>query len=232
MYLAIAFLPLLGAILAGLIALFGAAARFPGEGPPPGMEDTATDQGPHKHEPQPHGGAAFHNTHDEPLHGDHDPHHVAVPAAAGSRAAELITTTLLMISCVLSWIAFIQVGFNGQAQRIPIFPWMPSGDLAIDWALRIDPLTAVMLVVVTTISSLVHLYSIGYMHEDPYRPQVRLDRDNDDGMATTVGRLRADPVLPNGFKYLLVSHNTKMGAAKGAVLVAEDLIARGYIGAP
>jgi len=69
------------------------------------------------------------------------------------------------------------------------------------------------------------------VHDDPYRPQVRLDRDNDDGMATTVGRLRADPVLPNGIKYLLVSHNTKMGAAKGAVLVAEDLIARGYIGA-
>jgi len=68
------------------------------------------------------------------------------------------------------------------------------------------------------------------VHDDPYRPQVRLDRDNDDGMATTVGRLRADPVLPNGFKYLLVSHNTKMGAAKGAVLVAEDLVARGYIG--
>jgi aspartate-semialdehyde dehydrogenase len=68
------------------------------------------------------------------------------------------------------------------------------------------------------------------IHDDPFRPQVRLDRDNDDGMATTVGRLRMDPTLPNGLKYLLVSHNTKMGAAKGAVLVAEDLIARGYIG--
>jgi len=67
------------------------------------------------------------------------------------------------------------------------------------------------------------------VHDDPFRPQVRLDRDNDDGMATTVGRLRMDPTLPNGLKYLLVSHNTKMGAAKGAILVAEDLIARGYI---
>ncbi len=66
-------------------------------------------------------------------------------------------------------------------------------------------------------------------HDDPFRPQVRLDRDNDDGMATTVGRLRPDGAQANGWKYLLVSHNTKMGAAKGAVLAAEDLIARGYI---
>src|SRR3954471_5666850 len=108
MYLAIAFLPLLGAVLAGLIALFGAAARFPGQGPAPGMEDTATDTHAHAHEPQAHGGATFHNTHDEPLHAEHDPHHVAVPAAAGSRLAELITTTLLMVSCVLSWVAFVQ----------------------------------------------------------------------------------------------------------------------------
>lgn len=67
------------------------------------------------------------------------------------------------------------------------------------------------------------------VHEDPFRPQVRLDRDADDGMATTVGRLRKDESLGHGFKYILVSHNTKMGAAKGAVLVAEDLIAQGYI---
>ncbi len=67
------------------------------------------------------------------------------------------------------------------------------------------------------------------VHDDPFRPQVRLDRDNDDGMATTVGRLRRDDSLGNGFKYLLVSHNTKMGAAKGAVLVAEHLAAEGLI---
>src|SRR6476660_9415759 len=131
MYLAIVFLPLLGAILAGLIALFGAAARFPGQGPEPGVEDDAVDHGPHTHEPHAHGGAAFHNTHDEPLHGDHDPHHVAEPAAAGSRIAELITTTLLMVSCVLSWIAFVQVGFNGESARVPLFSWMPVGDLKV-----------------------------------------------------------------------------------------------------
>jgi aspartate-semialdehyde dehydrogenase len=59
------------------------------------------------------------------------------------------------------------------------------------------------------------------VHEDPFRPQPRLDRDAEDGMATVVGRIRKDNVLENGVKYVLVSHNTKMGAAKGAVLVAE-----------
>jgi aspartate-semialdehyde dehydrogenase len=67
------------------------------------------------------------------------------------------------------------------------------------------------------------------VHEDPFRPQVRLDRDSDDGMATTVGRLRRDDSLGHGFKYLLVSHNTKMGAAKGCILVAEHLLAEGYL---
>jgi aspartate-semialdehyde dehydrogenase len=67
------------------------------------------------------------------------------------------------------------------------------------------------------------------VHDDPFRPQPRLDRGNGQGMTTTVGRVREDPVLPNGVKYLLVSHNTRMGAAAGAVLVAEHLVATGYI---
>ena len=68
------------------------------------------------------------------------------------------------------------------------------------------------------------------VNEDPFRPQPRLDRDNEEGMATTVGRVRTDAVLENGIKYVLVSHNTKMGAARGAVLVAEMLMQDGYIG--
>jgi aspartate-semialdehyde dehydrogenase len=64
--------------------------------------------------------------------------------------------------------------------------------------------------------------------EDPYRPQVRLDRDAEGGMSTVVGRLREDPVL-GGVKYMLVSHNTRMGAAKGAILVAEYLTKKGYV---
>lgn len=65
--------------------------------------------------------------------------------------------------------------------------------------------------------------------DDPFRPQPRLDRDVHGGMATSVGRLREDGVLSNGVKYVLVSHNTKMGAAKGAVLVAELLLSRGFL---
>jgi aspartate-semialdehyde dehydrogenase len=65
--------------------------------------------------------------------------------------------------------------------------------------------------------------------DDPFRPQVRLDRDAEGGMSTVVGRLRSDPVLANGIKYLLVSHNTRMGAARGAILVAEYLTRKGYI---
>ena len=68
------------------------------------------------------------------------------------------------------------------------------------------------------------------VNEDPFRPQPRLDRNNEGGMATTVGRVRQDAVLENGIKYVLVSHNTKMGAARGAVLVAEMLMRDGYIG--
>jgi len=66
--------------------------------------------------------------------------------------------------------------------------------------------------------------------EDPFRPQPRLDRDAEGGMATSIGRVRQDPALPNGVKWVLVSHNTKMGAAKGAVLVGELLSRAGYIG--
>lgn len=68
------------------------------------------------------------------------------------------------------------------------------------------------------------------VHDDPYRPQPRLDRDTDDGMATVVGRLRADTAFDRGLQYVVLSHNTKMGAAKGTVLAAEMLVHKGYIG--
>ena len=175
MYQAIVFLPLLGAILAGLIALAGARARFPGESPPKGMEDGATDHAAHHHEPAVSGGGVIHHAAHEP-HGDaHDDHgHGHAPAelaASGSRLAELITTTLLFVSMILSWIAFVQVGFGHQDVRVPLLTWMNAGDLKVEWALRIDTLTAVMLVVVNSVSAFVHLYSIGYMNEEPYRPR-------------------------------------------------------------
>ena len=69
-----------------------------------------------------------------------------------------------------------------------------------------------------------------YVHDDPFRPQPRRDRNMNDGMTTVVGRLREESALStNGVKYVLVSHNTKMGAAKGAILVAELLMRDGYI---
>jgi aspartate-semialdehyde dehydrogenase len=68
------------------------------------------------------------------------------------------------------------------------------------------------------------------VHRNPMRPQPRLDRDADRGMTTSVGRVRPDEVLPNGFKYLLVSHNAAMGAGRGAVLLAEYLGHAGYLG--
>jgi len=68
-----------------------------------------------------------------------------------------------------------------------------------------------------------------HVHDDPFRPQVRLDRDRGEGMVTSVGRVRKDTVFSNGVKYMLVSHNTKMGAAKGAVLVAELLKSQGLL---
>jgi len=67
------------------------------------------------------------------------------------------------------------------------------------------------------------------VHEDPFRPQPRLDRDTDRGMATHVGRLRPEPALGHALKYVALSHNTRMGAAHGAVLVAEYLCRTGGI---
>jgi NADH-quinone oxidoreductase subunit L len=89
----------------------------------------------------------------------------------GPRPSEIITTALLIIAALLSWIVFVRVGFDGETARVPLFRWVTSGELDTAWALRIDTLTAVMLVVVTTVSALVHLYSIGYMHEDDSRPR-------------------------------------------------------------
>src|ERR671916_1179128 len=89
----------------------------------------------------------------------------------GARASEVVTTAFLFVACALSWIAFVNVGFGAGAARIQVAQWMVSGDLVVDWAFRIDTLTVVMLVVVTTVSTLVHLYSIGYMAEDPHRPR-------------------------------------------------------------
>jgi NADH-quinone oxidoreductase subunit L len=157
---AIVFLPLIGAIIAGLIALSGAHARNP-------SGDTVDHHDAHG-DAHGHDGAHAALSHND--HG-HDDHHAVEPAAAGSRAAELITTVLLLIGAGLSWMTLVDVGFMHHDARIALFPWINSGDLQVAWSLRVDTLTAVMLVVVNTVSSLVHLYSIGYMDEDPNRPR-------------------------------------------------------------
>jgi NADH-quinone oxidoreductase subunit L len=91
--------------------------------------------------------------------------------AIGARASEIVTTSLLGISALLSWVAFYQVGYAGQGTTVELFRWISAGSLNVSWSLRIDTLTAVMLVVVNSVSFVVHLYSIGYMHEDPDRPR-------------------------------------------------------------
>jgi NADH-quinone oxidoreductase subunit L len=165
MYLAIVFLPLLGAVIAGAIALIGASSRHPGANPPPPHDDHAAPL-----EDRPHAAPAPEGAHGEIAHASHEEVESG-PSSPGSQPAELITTALLCISWVLSWIAFVEVGFYGHDERVPIFNFITSGTLKVDWALRIDPLTAVMLVVVTTVSALVHLYSIGYMADDPNKPR-------------------------------------------------------------
>ncbi len=92
--------------------------------------------------------------------------------AIGAKASEYITSGFLIIAAIMSWIAFISFGFGeGETLRLTLFQWMQSGGLEVAWSLRIDRLTLVMLVVVNTVSSLVHVYSIGYMHHDPHRPR-------------------------------------------------------------
>ena len=90
----------------------------------------------------------------------------------GAKASEYITSGLLAVSAVLSWISFIMVGLGDvETFTVRVLRFLDIGGLQADWALRIDTLTVVMLVVVNTVSTLVHIYSIGYMHHDPHRPR-------------------------------------------------------------
>jgi NADH-quinone oxidoreductase subunit L len=90
----------------------------------------------------------------------------------GNTAAKAITTAGLFVSCFCAWaifIPFLQGTAHGHVETVATF--LRSGDLSVDWALRVDSLTAVMLVVITSVSALVHLYSWGYMAEDPDQPR-------------------------------------------------------------
>ena len=92
--------------------------------------------------------------------------------AIGPRPSEIVTSTCLVVAAALSWFVFWKVGLGHESVRtVKLLQWVNSGDLDVSWAIRVDTLTAVMLVVVNTVSALVHIYSIGYMAEDDSRPR-------------------------------------------------------------
>jgi NADH-quinone oxidoreductase subunit L len=92
----------------------------------------------------------------------------------GDRPAQVVTSAALLIAAALSIFVFVRIGFgpeDGKRMVVGLFEWIGSGSLDIAWSLRVDTLTAVMLIVVTGVSSMVHIYSIGYMADDPSIPR-------------------------------------------------------------
>ncbi|CAN1562281.1 NuoL NADH,ubiquinone oxidoreductase subunit 5 (chain L)/Multisubunit Na+/H+ antiporter, MnhA subunit [Rhabdaerophilaceae bacterium] len=157
---AIVFLPLLGFLIAGIASLLAHK---------PAREADVLAFGAADHTDHGNAGHAAHTDH------DHDDHHAAEVSDhpdSVSRFAEIVTTGFLGVACILSWVLFVQIALgSAQPVRITLGDWIHVGSFVADWNIRVDTLTAVMLVVVTTVSGLVHLYSIGYMHEDPSRPR-------------------------------------------------------------
>jgi len=90
----------------------------------------------------------------------------------GAKASEYVTSGLMLIALALSWLVFFDVALGEEEMiRVSVLRWIQSGSFDVEWAFRVDTLTAVMFVVVNTVSTLVHIYSIGYMHHDPHRPR-------------------------------------------------------------
>ncbi|WP_298728299.1 NADH-quinone oxidoreductase subunit L [uncultured Ferrovibrio sp.] len=89
----------------------------------------------------------------------------------GDAASMAATCIAVGIGAILSWVALYQVVGQGNVVTVKVLDWIDSGSFSVDWALKIDQLTAVMLVVVNTVSALVHIYSVGYMSHDPSRPR-------------------------------------------------------------
>ncbi|MCA3505246.1 MAG: NADH-quinone oxidoreductase subunit L, partial [Rhodobacter sp.] len=86
----------------------------------------------------------------------------------GETAGQVIATGLVFLAAILSWIIFLT--FDGETQQVVLMRWIDSGSLGAEWAIRLDRLTAIMLVVVNSVSALVHLYSFGYMaHDDNWK---------------------------------------------------------------
>ena len=89
----------------------------------------------------------------------------------GDRNSEIVTSLFVSISSILSLFIFYNVISEGYENNVVIASWINSGSLNVNWSIKIDALSSVMLVVVTLISSLVHIYSIGYMSHDPHKPR-------------------------------------------------------------
>ena len=89
----------------------------------------------------------------------------------GDRASQLVTVLPMLLAAILSAYLLWEVGFQGNSQTIELFTWIDSGTLELSWALRFDTLTAVMVFVVNVVSSMVHVYSVGYMAHDPHKPR-------------------------------------------------------------
>jgi NADH-quinone oxidoreductase subunit L len=89
----------------------------------------------------------------------------------GDKNSEILTSLLVSIAAIISFIVFYNVIVNQYENNITIATWINSGTLDVNWSMKIDPLSAVMLVVVTSVSALVHIYSIGYMSHDPHKPR-------------------------------------------------------------
>jgi NADH-quinone oxidoreductase subunit L len=150
MYHAIVFLPLIGAIIAGLfgtslLKAFG--------------HDSDVYGAHHDHVPAGHD------------HGHHDDDHGHGGHYHGPMWPMYLTTAFLIIAAVLSWVNFVGFLHEGHDQKIEVMKWISSGTLTANWAFRIDTLTSVMLVVVNTVSALVHVYSLGYMSHDEHQPR-------------------------------------------------------------
>ena len=89
----------------------------------------------------------------------------------GDRNSEIVTSTFVSLSAILSLILFYDVIVNNYESNVVVATWINSGTLDVNWSIKVDPLSSVMLVVITLISSLVHIYSIGYMSHDPHKPR-------------------------------------------------------------
>jgi NADH-quinone oxidoreductase subunit L len=142
---AILFLPLLGALIAGL---FGTKA----------FKQLGSDADVY----------GDHHSHDALVGHTHDDHHGHY---SGPAWPMYLTTGLLCLGAIFSWIIFWGFLHEGHDSRVELLSWITSGPLTAPWAIRLDALTAVMLVVVNTVSALVHVYSLGYMSHDEHQPR-------------------------------------------------------------